>query len=323
MWEYATAAEAALVLDDPDRAVRELVSYVGSDADAFEFGSTLRQFTLVWELNERAEPGARLLPLLQARLLQAEGGSLRVAQGAATVQATERLDDVKQGLERVFGWERFRSLGWLKEALTACRSVARVEDKYGNGLGTGFVVDGEALRPGQWPRAVVLTNCHVVPDELPAEDAFLTFRAGDRSDPIPAGKVLWKSAREALDACFLAPPGPALEGAAPLPIRRRFPVLGGDHSVRAYVIGHPGAAPQVQLSLHDSLVLHADDVHVHYRSPTERGNSGSPVFDDQWRVIALHHGWVDHVPGAAGGQPGPANEGIRFDRIVEEVARTE
>ncbi len=317
-WEHATAAEAALVLDDPDRAVRELVGYVGSDADAFEFASTLRQFTLVWQLDERTEPGARLLPLLQARLLQAEGGALRVAPGGATVQATERLDDVRQGLERVFGSTRFRSLGWLRNALTACRSVARIEDGQGNGVGTGFVVDGEALRPGQWPRAVVLTNAHVVPDELRPADALLSFRGGDRSDPVPAGEVLWQSGREALDACFLAPPAGALDGIDPLRVRRTFPALGDDHSVRAYVVGHPGEAQQVQLSLHDSLVLHADDVHVHYRTATEGGSSGSPVFDDRWQVIALHHGWTARVPGAAGEQ-GPANEGIRFDRIAEEV----
>jgi hypothetical protein len=39
------------------------------------------------------------------------------------------------------------------------------------------------------------------------------------------------------------------------------------------------------------------------------------VFDEQWRVIALHHGWTTGVPGPAGAEHG-ANEGIRLDRLL-------
>ncbi len=191
-----------------------------------------------------------------------------------------------------------------------------MEDHYGNGIGTGFVLAAAALGRQDWPASVVLTNAHVVPDALAAEDAWLSFRGTDERPRVPAGEVLWRSDRTALDACVLAPPEDALAGVGALPLRPRFPVLGPDHTVRAYVIGHPRAAPEVQLSLQDTLVVHADDVHVHYRSPTEQGNSGSPVFDERWRVMALHHGWVDAVPRADGGQPGPANEGIRMDRLV-------
>jgi V8-like Glu-specific endopeptidase len=85
------------------------------------------------------------------------------------------------------------------------------------------------------------------------------------------------------------------------------------------VIGHPQGSPEIQLSLHDSVVLDVDEVHAHYRSPTEKGSSGSPVFDDRWRVIALHHGWTDNVPGIADAGGG-ANEGIRLDRLLAALA---
>ncbi len=167
VWEYATGAEASLVLDEPKRALAWLVDYVGSDADAFEISSTLRQFEQIWELDDQQEPGRSLLPLLRARLLEAAGGQLRVGPRELAAGVPEALADVEQGLERVFGMDRFQSLGWLRYGLRSCRSVARVENRYGVGVGTGFVLDGAAVRP-DWPSAVVLTNCHVVPDTLAA-----------------------------------------------------------------------------------------------------------------------------------------------------------
>jgi hypothetical protein len=83
----------------------------------------------------------------------------------------------------VYGWDRFQPVAWLRQALVTCRSVARIEDTWGNGCGTGFVLAGEHIRPGDWPARVLLTNAHVVPETVQVEDAFVTFRGladGDR-----------------------------------------------------------------------------------------------------------------------------------------------
>jgi V8-like Glu-specific endopeptidase len=79
------------------------------------------------------------------------------------------------------------------------------------------------------------------------------------------------------------------------------------------VIGYPKGSPFIQLSLHDTLLLESEGRHAHYRSPTEPGSSGSPVFDDQWQVIALHHRSVATFPGSTE----PANEGVRIDALTE------
>ena len=76
--------------------------------------------------------------------------------------------------------------------------------------------------------------------------------------------------------------------------------------------------PEIRISLHNSLVLDVDDRYTWYRSPTEHGSSGSPVFDDNWHVIALHHGWTRSIRGTADGATG-ANEGIRIDRLFEAL----
>ena len=65
-----------------------------------------------------------------------------------------------------------------------------------------------------------------------------------------------------------------------------------------------------------------DPLFLHYRTPTEGGNSGSPVFsteNDKWAVIGLHHAGFDKVKGRPKleGKPGTnfANEGVWIDSI--------
>ena len=79
------------------------------------------------------------------------------------------------------------------------------------------------------------------------------------------------------------------------------------------------------------------DTFAHYEGDTEPGSSGSPVFNDQWEVIALHHSGVPatnnkgqmlDVDGGVwkkGDDPARlhwiANEGIRISRLVNFIAK--
>ena len=74
-WDRATAVEACVALDRAEDALTWLDSYLQApDTDAFQLASMLRQLTEVWQLNADADPGARLVPVLQATLLQRQGG---------------------------------------------------------------------------------------------------------------------------------------------------------------------------------------------------------------------------------------------------------
>jgi endonuclease G len=55
------------------------------------------------------------------------------------------------------------------------------------------------------------------------------------------------------------------------------------------IIQHPDGGHK-QIAIRNNLVTSTSDIDIRYFTDTRRGSSGSPVFDDQWRVVALHRG---------------------------------
>src|SRR5262249_30789464 len=56
------------------------------------------------------------------------------------------------------------------------------------------------------------------------------------------------------------------------------------------------------------------DEFLHYEADTQPGSSGSPVFNDQWELVALHHA---SVPAPEHPELGKfVNEGIRISRLL-------
>ncbi|WP_328785416.1 serine protease [Streptomyces canus] len=86
---------------------------------------------------------------------------------------------------------------------------------------------------------------------------------------------------------------------------------------RVYIIQHPSGGPK-KVGLHSNVVRHVDGRVVQYWSHTEQGSSGAPVFDQQWNLVALHHRWIRTGP--LSGPPEYRNQGIRIERVREELA---
>ena len=59
---------------------------------------------------------------------------------------------------------------------------------------------------------------------------------------------------------------------------------------------HPQGLPE-KIALAHNLVRYVDAQVVQYWTDTEAGSSDSPVFYDDWRVVALHHQWVESSVG--------------------------
>lgn len=83
----------------------------------------------------------------------------------------------------------------------------------------------------------------------------------------------------------------------------------------AFIIQHPQGEPK-RIGYVRNKVCHFDQQIVHYLTDTQEGSSGAPVFNDEGKLIALHHagGRPQTIAGKA---PMKKNEGIRISRILE------
>lgn len=322
-WSIATASEALIALDRHDEAVRRGNSFVlAPDVGAFKIASYLRQLLEMWQLNTEEPPGDNLLPVLRSELLKYSGGGVTVE--SRDVSASRLSFSADQQLEKVLGGDRFHSLTWYRNGLVRCRAVALIEDGNEDGIGTGFLVRGTDLHP-DLPPVVLVTNGHVVPERLAVADAVVRFHGldGDRSQrhAFRCARQWWyqPSERPGLDTMVLElSEHPTTVD--PLPLASQLPRLEGTPQ-RAYLIGHPRGLSQPQFSLQDNLLLDYDETFVHYRSPTEGGSSGSPVFDSQWKLIGLHHSGGFETPRLHNyGGTYSANEAIALTAIRRALA---
>jgi S1-C subfamily serine protease len=327
-WDLATAGEACLVLGDHDKALQWIARYVVKpEADAFELASSLRQLKEVWGLAIDAMPGSLLLPLLQSQLLQRRGGCVDFGDGEANL-TIKKTEEHAATLEKILGKEGVVSLAWYRLGLDRTQAVVKILDKLGDGFGTGFLIRGGDLVPAFGDTFVVLTNAHVMSDDpavqakygsLAPEDAKVAFEANDAAGQrrFAVKKLLWSSPPDKLDATLFEI-DPPLTSDKPYAVAKRLPPVDGVQKV--YVIGHPKGGG-LSISLNDNLFLDCDDCLIHYRAPTEGGSSGSPVFNQQWDLIGLHHAGGTAMRRLRG-QEGTyaANEGIWIQRIIKELA---
>lgn len=245
--------------------------------------------------------------------------------------------ELDSALERVIASPDFLPGSWLAQALAAADAVALV-DLPGRGTATGFLVT-------PW---LLLTNQHVFPTAEIAAEGVLRFRyQSDREGRInrvrqhatdPARFFL---ADPALDYALVAV-APRADGRAPGEIFGFLPLISSVGKVLlgqpVNLVQHPRGRPR-ELVVRNSLVLALDDRLLHYTGDTDPGSSGSPLFNDRWEVVGLHHRAVeahddagrpvdlDGRPVTADTPPDRrrwvANEGIRASVITTDILTRE
>ena len=103
--------------------------------------------------------------------------------------------------------------------------------------------------------------------------------------------------------------------------RSAFTVHPGDY---ANIVQHANGRPK-ELVLQGNQVLQDTGLLMHYLSDTEGGSSGSPVFNNRWELIALHHASRHNAEKLTlqSGLPPSAfvNEGIKLSAIAADLER--
>ncbi len=268
--------------------------------------------------DERNSPDtARRMKLRVERLSQ----KVTEDSGPTSLELVRRMS-----LERVIGRRDFADIAFLERALAVSRTVAFVRIERG-GSGTGFMVS---------PR-LMMTNNHVLGSKSDAAGSELIFDFQlDRQGAPMATRRFTLLPEEffatdvALDFTLVAVSETAADGGK-LSAYGWNKLYGEEGKAvkddPVNIIQHPLGQPK-QLVLRSNRVVALPDKtpFIHYETDTEPGSSGSPAYNDQWEVIALHHAGVPEldandnpVRDDQGRVKWVANEGIRVSRIVQAI----
>lgn len=201
-------------------------------------------------------------------------------------------------------------ISFLEIGLLKARSVAKVRLS-GGASGSGFLTHDDLL----------ITNHHVLPNKAAASTATVLFNyqqtAAGLSAEVDEHKLLPDDLFQTSDlddwtAVRIAGHPGAKWGELPLAPARI------EAGTRVNIVQHP-AGQHKQISLLFNLVAYVGNNRVQYLTDTEPGSSGSPVFDEGWNVVALHHsgGWLPEPGGSDQSATFYRNEGILIDVIID------
>lgn len=288
----------------------------------------------------KAERRAAALGVDLAELVRSTSGKTPEQLDSAA-QRDARLSFLRESLgdetiadtvfERVIGGNELQDVNFLERGAIASRAVSLVKIRGAGGghlgSGTGFLIAPGAL----------ITNHHVLPDADVAARSEVVFSYERRIDgrlgepttfALEPGTFFFSDA--ALDFSIVAVRGDTSPfGFIPL-VERIGKVSEGEWLT---IVQHPRGEPKQVCVRENRLIKRADDV-LWYSTDTLGGSSGSPVFNNDWFVVALHHSGVPAKDEAGrvltiDGRPFDpstddddsrikwiANEGIRVSRIV-------
>jgi endonuclease G, mitochondrial len=220
-------------------------------------------------------------------------------------------------LEAIVNTPDFVGTRYLDAGVAAARAVGRIliKDDRGRLIGHGT---GSMISP-----QLMLTNHHVFDSAQSAATSHVEFDYQDGID----GKLLnvttfgfdpdrFFLADEGLDFAIVAVRASAdelVQFGFNRMIESEGKALLGEFVT---IVQHPRGEKK-QVALRENRVIDGGDHFVHYSADTEPGSSGSPVFNDQWEVLALHHASVRAPEHPEFGNV--LNEGVRVTAILHAI----
>ena len=247
--------------------------------------------------------------------------------------------EADQAYERIIGNNELQDASYLARGALVSRPVMRIVLRNSGGgirgYGTGFLVGDRVL----------LTNNHVLQNSDQARNAeaeayyergLIGEEVGTRSFALEPEALFYTS--EPLDFTLVGVAERDRTGSAELQDLGWLPLIGITGKVLEgewlTILQHP-KGERKQLCVRENQLLKCDNDVLWYSTDTLGGSSGSPVFNNDWLVVALHHSGVpetkdgkwqtvdgrdydrfrdgeDHIQWKA-------NEGIRVSRIIQTL----
>jgi Trypsin-like peptidase domain/TIR domain len=275
-----------------------------------------------------------LIKALESALAEAEETRRKAA--AAMQRRVEQAASSAGQLEAHLVRAAPETYRWWRRGLERASSVCAVRQRLGHLFGSGFLVRAGDLGLAPPDELVIVTNFSVVNEEgafgaLKADATEVVFEAVDPVQACSVEAIRWQSPIEQHNASVLRVQS-AVVSVAPLPLAVALPPV--ERNANVYIIGHPGGS-ELAFSFQDNQLLDHEGPpggapqipgvsRVHYRVPTEPGSGGSPVFNENWEMIALHHkgggSGLPRLNGKAGRYS--ANEGISILSIKAAIEQS-
>ena len=229
-------------------------------------------------------------------------------------------------LEKIVGCAiDYVPIAFLELARRSAAAVGRVIDEGRRPWGSGVMVS---------PR-LFMTNHHVLTDPDKAARCAVQFNFQLGIDDVPEvvtefrfdpATFFWTSPEDDLDVALVAV-GPRTAGDQQLEHFgwTALSSAGDKHAEGDFVtvIEHPqGDFKQIALRENRVIGRGKNGVTLYYAADTLPGSSGSPVFNDEFALVALHHAGGprnDTVLEDGRAVPDDCNEGIRISTIVEAL----
>ncbi|MEA2665955.1 MAG: hypothetical protein QOI11_2899 [Candidatus Eremiobacteraeota bacterium] len=265
--------------------------------------------------------------------------AIRTSRRVATVRATESVGVAEDfGLERILGTSDLMGIAFLELGLDVAKTVGRIWADVAAGRAAGYAT-GFLISP-----RLLMTNHHVLGDPSVASRSLVQFDYELDARGVEAPSATFRTlpgvfhlASKELDYAVVAVEPEAADGT---PLSRfgwnRLIAEEGKAIIAQWlnIVQHPDAGYK-QLALRENQLVDVADAFLHYMTDTACGSSGSPVYNDRWEVVALHHSGVPakdsqgrilttdgRIWTADMGESHVkwiANEGIRASRLVADL----
>ncbi|MES1215972.1 MAG: DNA/RNA non-specific endonuclease [Bacteroidota bacterium] len=212
----------------------------------------------------------------------------------ADMLLTVGKEPLEFAFERAIGANNSVYSNFCELISSAKQKVGRIVVKTGNknlAFATGFMVSEKLL----------LTNWHVFKTKEEVRDSEIEFFYEYDIFGRPGKPIIFKLApgqffhsEQTLDYCLVAVNDIDIYNTTRLSsIGYHYldPTLGklGDEGVELLNIIHHPDGDLKQLSIRQNRFIKILETTLWYETDTAPGSSGSPVFNDQWQVVALHH----------------------------------